>query len=98
MVCVTVAGIIPTLEVVERADELLELVMLAPSAGAGGGRPTSGALMFPYNVNKTLGASAARFADERLPPQNSVLLPGHGLLQLARFETALVPASRVLAQ
>lgn len=91
----------PRLEVVELADgtlELLELVMLTPSAGAGGGRAAPGALGFPYNVNKTLGASAALFAEERLPPQNSVLLPGQGLLQLARFWTALVPASRVLAQ
>lgn len=96
MVCVTVAGM-PALEVVERADEDLE--ELAPSAGAGGGRPTSGALIFPYKVNKTLGASAALFfAAERLPPQNWVLLPGHAMLQLPRFETALVPASRVSAQ
>lgn len=91
----------PRLEVVELASgtlELLELVMLTPRAGAGGGRAAPGALGFPYNVNKTLGASAALFAEERLPPQYSVLLPGHGSLQLPRFWTALVPASRVLAQ
>lgn len=91
----------PRLEVVELVVgtlELLELVMLTPSAGAGGGRAAPGALGLPYNVNKTLGASAALFAEGRLPPQYSVLLPGQGLLQLARFWTALVPASRVLAQ
>lgn len=95
----------PTLEVdeVEGAllvdEELVMLVVFAPSAGAGGGGVAElRALMFAYIVNSTLGGNAALFEEGRLPPQYSVLLPGHGLPQLARFWIALVPTSRVLAQ
>lgn len=54
-------------------------------------------LILAYIVSSTLEASAARF-EGKLPPQYSALSPGHGVLQLARFLMAPVPASRVLAQ
>lgn len=102
IVCTAVAGTPPpnpTLALVDTVEEDLgAFVVFAPSAGAGGGVAESRALTLAYTVSSTLGARSALFEEGRFPPQYSVLFPGQGTLQLARFWIALVPASRVSAQ